>query len=125
MIRLEFPWPPPKLMPNYKRSHHWSSYRKPAKAARLLGWGLVAEARGSANCSPVVGEGPEVYRVSIEVTPPMRPGPTPDEDNLKGALKHYLDGAADALGVNDRQFRFAAMEWKPKEGAGKVVISIA
>ena len=35
----------------------------------------------------------------------MRPsGPAPDEDNINAACKSYLDGIADALGVNDRNF---------------------
>jgi crossover junction endodeoxyribonuclease RusA len=127
MIRLEFPWPPRQLMPNFKRSHHWTAYRKQAKAARTLGWGLTAQAGEGRLYSTFkrFHEGAEEITISYEFTPPKRGGPLPDEDNLKAALKHYLDGIADALGVNDSRFRNERSEWKPKDGAGKVVITIA
>lgn len=120
---LEFPWPPPQLLPNFKRSHHWSKYRKQVNAARTLGWGLTVQAFGRAKVWPEELRGKPVL-VEIEYTPPLRAGGVPDEDNLNAACKHYLDGIADALGVNDRQFTFAQPVWHPKAGAGKVVIRI-
>lgn len=105
-------------MPNFKRSHHWSKYRKPCRIARTLGWGLTAQAKAHVE----LGEG-ERLPVRIQAAPPMRGGPVPDDDNLKGACKHYLDGIADAVGVNDKRFRLLEIEWLPKEGAGKIVIS--
>ena len=101
---IALPWPPPQLSPNFKRSHHWSAYRKHARNARTLAWGLTAEALGPKLRGFSTLGHLDVY---IEATPPMRRGPLPDEDNFKGACKHYLDGIADALGLNDRAFRFA------------------
>jgi crossover junction endodeoxyribonuclease RusA len=121
MTQIELPWPPKQLMPNWKRSHHWSAYRKPIRNARTLAWGLTAQAIGQWLRR---GQGPEGgVDIHITVEPPMRGGPLPDEDNLKGALKHYLDGISDALGVNDREFHFAPIEWLPKSGEGRVIIS--
>lgn len=118
---LEFPWPPPQLMPNFKRGHHWSKYRKQANAARTLGWGMTVQALGP-TAKVLYGRVEGVVLIEIEATPPLRPGGVPDEDGLRGACKHYLDGIADALGVNDSRFTFAQMVWHPKAGSGKVVI---
>jgi crossover junction endodeoxyribonuclease RusA len=120
MTFIELPYPPKQLMPNFKRSHHWTAYSKQSKNARTLAWGLTAQELG-----PKLRqyEAPNGLEIRITVAPPMRGGPVADEDNLKGALKHYLDGISDALGVNDRLFRFAAIEWLPKSGAGRVIIS--
>ncbi len=122
MPSIELPWPPKLLWPN--QTERWGAQhtkRTQRRAARTLGWGLTAAQIGSMLRK---WDAPEAgLPVSIIAQPPMRPGPTPDEDNLKGALKHYLDGIADALGVNDRQFRFAPIAWQPKQGAGKIIIS--
>lgn len=41
--------------------------------------------------------------VTITVFPKGK-GPAPDRDNAQAACKAYLDGIADALGINDRTF---------------------
>jgi crossover junction endodeoxyribonuclease RusA len=122
MIRLEFPWPPAELMPNRANRHggKWP-YRKKAKMARTLAWGMVAQTRAR-----IEGEGEIILHT--EITPPegrAGGGAGRDEDGLMAALKPYRDGIADALGVNDSRFRNERPEWKPKDGAGKVVITIA
>lgn len=115
MPSLEFPWPPPKLMPNAKRRLHWTRYREPIRAAEMLGFGLILQAGLKAP------EG-DTFAYSLELTPPKRGGPIPDEDNILGACKHYLDGIARGLRVNDRTFRLQAIKWNPKAGDGKVII---
>lgn len=119
MTMIELPWPPRQLMPNFKRANHWSKYRKQEKAAGMLGFGLTAEQCGLRSMAGASGD----IEIRITAVPPMRPGPLPDEDNFKGALKHYLDGIARGLGVNDRQFRFERIKWEPKAGGGKVIVS--
>lgn len=122
MIVLEFPWPPKLLMPN--ETERWGakhSKRTARRNARTLGWGLTAAAIGpKLRKWEALADGLQIH---IVLTPPKRPGPLPDEDNIKGALKHFLDGIADATGINDRQFRFAPIVWKDKQGAGGVEIS--
>ena len=121
MTDIHLPYPPKQLMPNFKRRHRWQAYYKQARNARTLAWGLTAQELGPKLRhyeAPADG-----LQIKITVEPPMRGGPLPDEDNLKGALKHYLDGISDALGVNDRLFRFAPVEWLPKSGDGQVTIS--
>lgn len=120
-MRLEFPWPPAALFPNARNSSHWSKAVKPARNARMLGWGLTAQAIGALlrQYEPPA-DGIEIRIVAI---PPKRPGRPPDADGLLGACKAYLDGISSALGVDDKAFRFAPIEWLPKDGAGSIVIS--
>lgn len=119
MARITCPWPPKQLFPNYKRAHHWTRYHKQAKSARTLGWGLTAQEIG-----PQLRKYPvdETLEIRLSFTPPMRAGRPADEDGVKGACKHYLDGISDALGVDDAKFRFAPVVWNPKQDAGSVVI---
>lgn len=121
MPSLNFPWPPKQLFPNWKRSHHWSSYSKLARNARTLGWGLTVAELGAAGVRSFKPDTP--LKVWLKFTPPMRPGSPPDADNTLGACKHYLDGISSALGVDDKHFRIAGMELLDREGDGAVVVS--
>lgn len=124
MTTLTFPWPAKQLFPNFKRSHHWSAYRKHCKMARNYGWAiLLGDSVSTLTLIRAALPKDGKITLTIEAQPPMRRGSVPDEDNLKGALKHYLDGIADALGVDDARFRFSEMQWLPKQGDGKITIS--
>lgn len=121
MTVIELPWPHASLFPNAKARSHWSAHRKPAKMSRTLAWGLTAQALGPKLRSfEIPGKKLEMR---VEITPPQRPGRVPDEDGVMGACKHYFDGIADALGVNDSRFAYPQPEWRPKDGAGSIVIS--
>jgi hypothetical protein len=119
-MRIDLPWPPKQIFPNFKRAHHWTAYHRQTKAARTLAWGLTAQALGPALRKY---EAPERLPIRIQVSPPMRGGRTPDDDGIKGACKAYLDGISDALGIDDKRFSLGAIEWLPKSGAGQVTIS--
>jgi crossover junction endodeoxyribonuclease RusA len=121
MTQIELPWPPKQLFPNFRNSHHWSASHKKVKAARMLAWGTTAQLLGAGIRSFPI---PEAGRlpIRIQAEPPKRAGRPPDEDGFIGACKAYLDGLASALGVDDSKFRLA-VEWLPKSGEGRVIIS--
>lgn len=48
-----------------------------------------------------LSDGPIPVRITVF---PKKYGPAPDKDNCVSAAKAYLDGIADAIGVNDRNF---------------------
>lgn len=127
MLEVSLPWPHSSLFPNAKARAHWSAHRKPAKLSRTLAFGLTAQALGPKRLRSYCGGGciPDGHRLTIRIaaTPPLRPGRVPDDDGIQGACKHYLDGIADALGVDDKRFRIEAVEWLPKAGAGEIRIS--
>lgn len=102
MPSVSFPWPSPKVFPNYKRSHHWRTYRDQEKREREDGAGITLEALGPAHRAAVralIG----FLRLRVTFTPPDRR--KRDDDGCIGAFKHYRDGMADALGVDDARFR--------------------
>lgn len=120
MTSIELPWPPKELLPNkaHRRYGHFG-YKRKAKIARTLAWGLTAQALGPL-LRQYKADGDIVLRYQFQ--PPMRAGKAADEDNVMAALKPYRDGIADALGVNDSRFRNERPVWLPKSGEGRVII---
>jgi crossover junction endodeoxyribonuclease RusA len=95
-LKIWVPWPDKRLSPNWKRSHHWRSYSKPAKSARNIGFWACKEALGRNSMK----DGP--VRVKVSYYPPDRR--RRDQDNMHGSVKHYLDGVSDALKIDDCNF---------------------
>lgn len=91
MIRVELPWPANPLHPN-ARPHRMEKARATKKAREEAC--MVARPK-------VRGLTADRLRVAITFRPPSRRG---DADNMLAACKAYLDGIADATGVNDRCF---------------------
>ena len=91
VIRLS--WPERDAHPNVRV--HWSRRAKANKAMRKSAFYLTkaANAAVAKNCD---------IPVSITFFPPDRR--SRDRDNLLSNCKAYLDGIADALGVNDSRF---------------------
>jgi crossover junction endodeoxyribonuclease RusA len=90
---LTLPWPPKELSPNARV--HRLAKAKFAKEYRYACWVLAKEAK------LVAPEG----QVHLKITffPPTRQ--PRDLDNCLASIKSGLDGVADALGINDRDFR--------------------
>jgi crossover junction endodeoxyribonuclease RusA len=66
-----------------------------------------------------------VTGVDLVVTVYPKPrGPIPDADNTSAACKAYLDGIADALGINDRTFTAPRIQFAERCKEGRFVISI-
>lgn len=95
VIDITLPWPPTTLSPNARP--HFMALAKAKKAYRkACGWQSVA-----AIGRTVVPAGP--LAVHLTFIPPDRR--SYDEDNLVARMKAGLDGLADALRVDDRDFR--------------------
>ena len=88
------PWPPKELSPN--STLHWSKKSKKKKEYRTACWALTLEAKLKAP------KGEEKIDIEITFCPPDKRHR--DADNMVAAIKSGLDGVADALKVNDRQF---------------------
>jgi len=93
MKTVVFPWPPKELSPN--ASIHWAKKAKYKKSYRQMCWALALEAK--LECDKL-GKVP----MTITFYPPDKRHR--DADNMVAAIKSGLDGLADALGINDRQF---------------------
>jgi crossover junction endodeoxyribonuclease RusA len=90
---IELPWPHPTLSPN-GRAHFMAKSRMTKKARA---WANLATK--AANLS-VPAEG----RIRVILTFYPSISRNRDKDNLLASCKAYLDGMAEALGVNDSRF---------------------
>ena len=110
MIVLSYP--NKALWPNGRA--HWAEKARQFKNAKLAAaWATKAAGFRLAD-SPIP--------VHIEVRP-MAKGPAPDRDNCVSAAKAYLDGIADALGINDRHFAAPTVSIS-EQRTGQFVITI-
>ena len=90
---INLPWPPKELSPN--ATLHWAKKAKYKKMYRKACWVLTLESKVKVNTSE---------KIPIEITfyPPDKRHR--DADNMVASIKAGLDGVADALKINDRQF---------------------
>jgi len=90
---INLPWPPKELSPN--ASIHWSKKAKYKKMYREACWVLTLETKLTVDT---------LGKVPIEITfyPPDKR--LRDADNMVASIKSGLDGVADALKINDKQF---------------------
>lgn len=107
---FDVPWPSKNLSPNARV--HWSAKARSVKAARQ------AAAWVSQGYGPIEADR---LRVTLVFSPPD--GRHRDADNLIASAKPTLDGLADSLGVNDRQFEIS-YRIAPKVKGGNVRIEI-
>lgn len=110
---IELPYPVKILWPNGRtRNLKWRA-AEVKKARTMAGWAAKA-ARIRLADSPIP--------VHIEVRPLSR-GPAPDKDACVSAAKAYLDGIADALGINDRHFAAPTVSISD-ERTGQFIITV-
>jgi len=96
---IELPWPSPALWPN--RRDHWSVKDREAKQAKIDGaWATLKALDGKPAALTIWPD--EGISVKLTFHPPSNR--RRDRDNAQAAMKHYLDGIAAALNVNDSLF---------------------
>lgn len=116
-MTVDLPFPHKALWPN-GRAHHMakaSEVKKHRQWAHLATLEALQE-RGTG------GFGPGKIPITIVVHAKPK-GPLPDADNCIAACKAMLDGIADALGVNDRDFAAPLVVFSP-ERDGRFVVKI-
>lgn len=113
MHSVRLPWPPVGCNPNRARRLHWTKQREEARNYRTAcHWEAKA-----AGLRPMDAD--EV-RVSITFYPPDRR--KRDDDNIIASFKAGRDGVADAIGVDDANWRTSyAVE---RELGGFVLVEI-
>lgn len=109
---VTLPYPDKRLWPNGSRSNRHAISRLKKAARHAAGWAAI-EYR-SKHGLPDYGEGKLSVRLTVYALPK---GPLPDADNCVAAVKAYLDGIAEQIGVNDRRFAAPLVEFgKPRTG---------
>lgn len=94
---ITLPWPDMSLMPNRKNGRHWGDTQAAKVRARQDGYYATMSARRG----DIALGGTIPLRITF-AAPDKR---WRDLDNLLACQKHALDGIAQALGVDDKQFR--------------------
>lgn len=102
VIIIKLAFPSPDLSPNKGRSH-WAPHAKAVKSYKLACWADTLAQCGS-KVKPLFGAD-DIIDVHMEFYRPHKW--RFDEDGLVSRMKAGLDGIADALGVNDRNFRIS------------------
>lgn len=113
MAVIEFPWPNKGLSPNARL--HWAAKSKLTKKSKADAYHLTV----AAGLAGLGLDGP--INIRIDFHPPDRRGR--DVDNMLSSCKSTLDGMAEAMGVNDRQFQITLRVCDPCKG-GKVAIHV-
>lgn len=114
---IVLPWPDKVLSPNSRV--HWAQKAKAVKSARRSGYMAALHA----------GYGLDTFsgyegKLHLWIDYYAKTRNYPDADNCLSASKAYIDGIADALGINDR--RLIHHPWVKDDifKGGKVVIRI-
>ncbi len=93
-MKVVLPYPHKALWPNGRS--HWAEKAREAKKHKR--WAYLATL--DADTGEQFGR-PVELRLTVH---PKGKGPLPDRDNAVAACKAYIDGIAEAIGINDRDF---------------------
>jgi hypothetical protein len=116
MLTVSLPWPHRDLSPNSRK--HWRNRASKAKVHRTQAFALTAFAsKGHWTCDPS-----KRLSIGMQFIPPANRHY--DLDNLIARMKSSLDGVADALSVNDRNFGYSSITLEPAQKPGRVVVTI-
>lgn len=108
---IVLPWPSSALSPNARG--HWAFKAKAVKAARNVAYYSTLEAGNKGVAVPPV--------VVVTFCPPDNRAR--DLDNMIASFKAYQDGVAQAIGVDDSQWRVAYQRGPVKRG-GEVTVDV-
>ncbi len=115
MIEIELPWPDKRLNPN---CHKGFRAKYPAqKEAKQIGY---CEARAVHRIGDPVADR---YMSQYTFHPPDDYRRR-DIDNFVASMKHFQDGVAKALGIDDSKFEMDKPEWGDVVNDGKVVLTL-
>lgn len=94
---IMLPWPDMSLMPNRKNGRHWGGTQAAKVRARQDGYYATINAHPG---QIMLGD-----TVPLRITFAAPDKRHRDLDNLLACVKPHIDGIAQALGVDDKQFR--------------------
>lgn len=112
MLTLTLPWPPKELSPNTRQ--HWSKLAK-AKRAYRAACAWTAKQQGAGRIEA------QKLHLTITFVPPNRRAH--DLDNCLARLKSGLDGLADVLGVDDKNWTLTISKADAIGGMVKVEVA--
>jgi hypothetical protein len=114
-VSFTLPFPDKVLWPNGRP--HWAEKARAVKAHRI--WGRNAAIHYRSELMDLPGSR---YDIAVTVHPKTR-HPI-DRDNCVAAMKSYLDGIADALGVDDRLFNTPSIAFGEPIRGGLLTLTV-
>lgn len=115
-LTIDLPWPARELWPNTHT--HWSKKYPAQKQAKRDGELAARAALAGRKCYPT--DGPILVRLTFYPPDKVRR----DRDNLQAAMKHYLDGIAVALEIDDSLFAPYSVMGGLDPRRGSVIVEI-
>ena len=109
------PWPHRYLSPNSRVL--WQAKYQVSHKARNLARLLTLELIGCGNIAKPVDD-----LINIQLIAHAYDRRSRDEDNLIASMKPYLDGIADAIGVNDASFHFRELQFGPTKRPAEIEV---
>jgi len=101
MLKIILPYPSPGLMPNRKNGRHWgATVSIKNKAFNVAGFLTMAEL----NKAPHIEYCGAVGKIPLTITFVRKDKRSTDLDNCLAASKSALDGIAEVLRIDDKQF---------------------
>ena len=118
-LDVQLAWPNKDLSPN-ARVHFFAKSKlvRVAKGAALLHTKKAMKAAGITRAVPV-------GKVNVQIVPVPPTRRSQDEDNLLAKMKSALDGIAEGIGVDDRNFHFLEQVWFPAKKPGKIFVRLS
>jgi crossover junction endodeoxyribonuclease RusA len=117
MMTVTLGWPSPNLSPNARP--HWAALARAKKAARREG---NVEGRLAGVFHRDWLDGAKTVAIQVTFIPPN--AIRRDADNMLASIKAHLDGIADAIGIDDSRWTWAAPVIAKPEKPGRVVVTI-
>lgn len=115
-MQIELEFPPAELFPNRSKGKHWAVTHKARSQYRETSYWLTMSQKG--DWKPIYGE------LSLGIIFVMPDKRWRDADNCLAAAKAGLDGMADALEVNDRQFNPITIHRVIGKKPGKIFVKV-
>lgn len=118
LIRVELPWPNPKLAPNRSNGNHWGGVSAIKAKAKNDAFLLTRQAMsGLDHYAPL-------QHLSLRLTLNAPDKRRRDVDGVLSSLKSALDGVALALGVDDHYFNPITLDYRMGNKPGSVTLEI-
>lgn len=123
-MRVDLPFPDKLLWPNGPRPRNHGHRNTIVQKHRQWAYLATLEAIQEA-LTGEVGRFDKFALIQPTIEVHAKPkGPLPDRDNCIAAAKSYLDGIADALAINDRNFAAPLVTFAP-ERDGRFVVELS
>ena len=116
-MKIELDFPPAILFPNRSKGKHWTAtHTARVNYRQISAWMTKHQMKDWK---------PTKEQISLTITFVMPDKRLRDTDNCLAAAKAALDGMADALEINDRQFQPVIVYREYGEKPGKMIVELA